>query len=257
MSDQMSPADVIVLPRLDAASAATLGAALQTEAASVKKLPVAVKRALTPLATTTMTLHGVLRGRLGTAVKPSLTPLVADRTVDDAVGVMYGWMQMLARLPEEFPEGAMARAWLRELFPDGIKFINASYNREWTEIETRLTKLTASGYDKQIIACGGKSLLTYLTQAHKVYGEALGITAPRATAQVQESAALRDALTAQLQSLRFYVLRVLAAVEPDEPDTAALASCLLRPLNEWKSRPAKPAAEVTPEEPAPTPDPAA
>lgn len=253
MLDQMSPESVIGLPRLDAASAATLGESLQTEAASVKALPASIKSALKPLGKTTKTLHGTLLGRLGSAAKPPSVTRAADVAVDGAVGTLYGWMLMLARLSDEYPEGPRARLWLKEVFPDGVMFIKAPYNKEWAEIETRLTKITTAGYDKEIQEFGGGSILTSLTKAHKAYGEALGITAPRAAGEVKDTAALKDALQAQLQAIRFYVLRVLASIEPDDEDSAALASRLLRPLNEWKSRPPKPAE--APESPAPTPTP--
>ena len=239
MSDEISPEKLVNLPRLDAPSAAALAEALQTEAANVKKLPTPIAGALKPLGKTLGTLHEVLQGRLSSVAQPPSLTRAADLNEDTAVSAFYDWLCALARLPEGTPEADQARKWLAEIFPDGVGFVKLSYPKEWTEVETRLARIKSQGYEKVIQEIGGKPFLAYLQKSHRAYGEALGITAPRTELEIKETAALREALQAVLQAVRFYVLRVMAHVESDEPATSALAARLLRPLTEWKSRPAK------------------
>ena len=62
----------------------------------------------------------------------------------------------------------------------------------------------------------------------------------------------RDALDAFTAALRDYVVRVMAAVEPGDRKSQALADLLLAPLAAWTPSPARPAKPVgRPEAPGP------
>jgi hypothetical protein len=88
-----------------------------------------------------------------------------------------------------------------------------------------------------------------LRDAHKEYGEALGITAEGqdiATANIKEP--LKDFTDA----LRAYVLAVAAHADPKDEASGELTDALLAPLYRWQSYVTVAASEPTPPGPAPT-----
>lgn len=246
MSGELSPENLVSLPRLDATAAAALGEALYSEASHIKKLPASIASAVKPLGKALEVLHEALRGRLDVAAPTTPGKRAADLNEDTAVSTLYDWLSALARLPAGMPEGEQARQWIAELFPDGVSFLKLPYAKEWAEVEARLSKIKLNGYDKPMQELGGRPFLTFVNKAHKVYGETLGITSARPDAEAKDTAALRDAWQGQLQAIRFYVLRVLSHIEPEDQATSALAARLLRPLTEWKSRSVKATAAPPP-----------
>lgn len=125
----------------------------------------------------------------------------------------------------------------------------------------RLQRIKKNGLDARIKALGGQVFLTALTKAHQDYGKALGITEPTVASTVTPPS-IREALDTFAGALRGYIVKVMGSVEPDEPETQALADKLLAPLASWdvgptaKGATAKGARPAEPDPTAGTPPPA-
>jgi len=233
-------ATLITVPRLDAAGAVALGNELLAAAEAVKKLPPPVEKARVRLRLTVKELAGGLQRRLGQPEPDPARTRAADSAEDNAFVALYYWLDGFSRLPDSYEEAATARALSSVLFPDGLKFTKLPYKQEWAEADARLSRMTRDGLDQQILGLGGGAFIKNLQTAHKDYGEALGITAaPKETAP--KTSFVREPFNQFIAALRPYVLRVLAYVDDEHPETAELAEALLAPLARWHSRPARPA----------------
>jgi hypothetical protein len=128
----------------------------------------------------------------------------------------------------------------------GLTLWSTHGGSKWAEADTRLTRITTAAFEPTIEKLGGKIILQQLRDAHKEYGEALGITAEGqdiATANIKEP--LKDFTDA----LRAYVLAVAAHADPKDEASGELTDALLAPLYRWQSyvTVAASAAESTPE----------
>ena len=125
---------------------------------------------------------------------------------------------------------------------------------EWAEGDTRLNRIITNNFEPEIEKLGGTLLLQQLRDAHKDYGEALGITAQ---GQDPTTPSIREPLQAFVESLRAYVLTVAAHAVPEDPSSGTLTDTLLAPLYRWQSYvTVSTQPEPQPAPPAPTQPPA-
>lgn len=250
-SRSISAETLVVLPRLTAISTARLAQELLSAAKEEKKLPAAIVPDHEELAQTHESLQVELAKRLSGEGEDTPVVRAADTVEDNAFGALVGWLSAFARLPAgAHPESAKATTVLQTVFAGGLGFLAVRPHDEWQEAEIRIRLLAEKGCDKLVEELGGKAFLDHLANAHKAYGEALGITVVKVA---PESPAIRAARDNVLDVIRAYVLRVVALVRKSDPQTEALSQRLLAPLINWRDRPAK--AAVT-EAPAPAPAPA-
>jgi len=237
-------ADLIQLPRFDAAGAVAVGEALCAVAAEVPELPRSIQRAKDALEEDLASLRSAAAARLAAAaaVDPAATAS-ADRSLDACWTALHDWLAAFAKLPEGIAAQAEASALLTQIFPDGLSFILLPYEGEWEHSERRLAQLIdASGgaaappeMGDRVRKLGGGVLVEAIAAAHAAYGKALGLPRPpgeRAGGAPGVAAAL-DAFTA---TLRLYAVKVTGHVEIDDPKTAELASLLLGPLLNYQGR---------------------
>src|SRR4051812_45698681 len=94
----------------------------------------------------------------------------------------------------------------------------------------QLPKLAVSGaldaiakqqLDKKFEELGGGDFLKTIKAAHKVYGDVVGTTKPKA--QEPDAAQVRKPLDDLLSALRRYVLSVTASADEDDKDSIGLA----------------------------------
>lgn len=233
--------EVIQLPRLTAVGAMALGEQLLTAAKPEKKqLPKSIARALAALASRHDELARALRDQVSLPGEgeASEDAVQCDRILDSCWSGLMDFLTAFTKLPPGTPEAAEASALRSAIFPkEGLKFIQLTYVLQWSESEVRLQRIRKNGLDARIEALGGKRFLSALEAAHVAYGKALGVTAPAATATVEAPPSVREALDAFAEALRVYVIKVMGLVEPDEPETQALADKLLAPLASWSVGP--------------------
>ncbi|MBI5480151.1 MAG: hypothetical protein HY906_14895 [Deltaproteobacteria bacterium] len=235
MTRTYSPADLVVLPKLDVAGAITVGTELVTAARAAGVLPPPIHKAFGHLSAAHLDL------RAAASAKYPATPAVdadrlreIDRALDAAWSAFLDWLFGWSKLAGDgAPFAARARTVLDAVFPDGLKFTQLQYKIEWSESDTRLERIRSKKLDDVVRSLGGEVFLRVLRAAHLVYGQALGVTtAP--PPRDEPALNLRDKLNAFNDALRTYVVRVSAHADEDHPATVALANALLRPLMEWE-----------------------
>jgi len=249
--------DIISLPSLSASGAVALGQGLLTAAQAQPTLP--------PLIATRVSALDLVYKALYQAVsaKPQAPPdpqraRTTDLAVDHAWNTFHHWLYAWTQLKQ--PDADQARVIYADIFPTRLKFTKLPYQLEWAEGDTRLNRITTNNFEPEIERLGGKQLLQQLRDAHKDYGEALGITA---LGLDPTTPSIREPLQAFTESLRAYVLTVAAHAVPEDPSSGALTDTLLAPLYRWQSyvsvstqaetQPAQPAAPAAPGQVAPTP----
>lgn len=230
MSRSFDAQSIIVLPRLDAASAVALGTALGA-AARGQHLAKPVHAALEALLHKTEALEQVISSTH--AAPPAAADRVqADLAEDAAFGALFDWLNGWARLPGA-PEAEQARSVLTA-FPDGLAFTQLKYPLEWADADALLKKLD-SDHAGAIAALGGQRMLDVLRRTHAAYGKALGVT--KAAAPPPAPINLRAPLDACTATIRRYVLKVAGQVDEADSATVALRDALLAPLSNWTSAP--------------------
>jgi hypothetical protein len=85
--------------------------------------------------------------------------------------------------------------------------------------------------DAEFEKLGAAPIVKRLRDAHKEYGEALGVTS--ASKVVAANANLRDVLDEFSAALRHYIVCVAASVRTKDAKSAALAEALLAPVQNW------------------------
>lgn len=117
-----------------------------------------------------------------------------------------------------------------------MQFVNIRYEREWAVVDSKLKLIGDEKLDAQIATVGAVPALSLLKSVHATYGSVIGTT--DVLPDPPEVGKTRDAL---LAALRKYIVRIVAHVEPKQPETQELADALLLPLSEWET--AKPAGK--------------
>jgi hypothetical protein len=246
MSRSFGSLDLVQLPRLDASSAQTLGKEVIV-AANGEPLPAAVAEALADLTSAHAALEGTVAVRLPTSAGPDpARTKKADTALDAAWSALYGVLKGWS-VADDLPEGGSATVLLPKIFPEGLKFVLLAYKLEWAESSARLRLISDQALDRELEKLAAGPLLQIIRDAHDEYGNALGVTAAEAEADVTS---IRDALSSFSTALRDYVVRVAASVNRRDPKTQVLADVLLGPIQKWES-PGSAAKVVPPPETAP------
>ncbi|WP_437675732.1 hypothetical protein [Sorangium sp. So ce131] len=231
--------EVIQLPRLTAVGAMALGEQLLSAAKPFKRhISKGIARVLAALSSRHGDLAAALRDQVSLPGEgePSEDAVQCDRVLDGCWSGLHDFLTAFTKLPPGAPEVAEASSLKATLFPGGLKFLQLTYVLQWSESELRIQRIRKNGLDVRIEALGGKRFLAALEAAHAAYGKALGVTAPAAIA-AEAPPSVREALDAFTEALRAYVIKVMGAVEPDEPETQELADKLLAPLVGWSVGP--------------------
>jgi hypothetical protein len=230
-----SATEAIVLPRMTAIGAKTLGTQLIAAAEPFKvgkKLPKIVNKALTSFASKHNALSTTLRDQVEPSPQGTLDPVQCDRTEDACWSGLNGFLEAIAKL-SWLPIAEEAAEIRRLVFDGGLRFVQLPYMLQWSESETRLARIHENALRPRIENLGGKIYLDELDKAHTAYGKALGITAPLPATMGEDGPVVRAALEAFGDALRKYVVKVMGMVEDDEPETQEIAATLLAPIDAW------------------------
>lgn len=247
-----SAREAIILPRMTAVGAKTLGTQLVSAAQPYrkdKKLSKVVTRALDALTDKHEALSAALRDVVKPEAQGTLDPVKCDRVEDACWSALNGFLESLTKLSwlSIADEAVKVRS---ILFEGGLRFIQLPYLLQWSESETRVSRMEANGLRARIEQLGGKLYVDELLKAHADYGKALGVTEPL-PAIVRDGPVVRAALDGFGDALRKYVVKVMSMVEDDEPETEAIAAALLRPVDAWDEisahAPSEPAIEPAPD----------
>lgn len=238
-----APADLVSLPRLNAAEALALLVSLESAATPhTGELAEELKQALSRLHNQRLSLQRARseRRRILKKVDPKKVR-EADNTIDRCWRALEKWAAALLLLPPGYVESREALAQIYEaLFGGGMGFLNERFEIEWAESDTRLDQIKREGFAATIEGLGGLVLLRAVQDAHQAYGELLGITAPTAnepSGETIDGEAYRLLFLEVQQTIRAYVAEVAVLSHRPDPHGQKLAASLLKPLSEWTSRP--------------------
>ena len=158
-----------------------------------------------------------------------------SRNLNDAWGSLFAWIAGMIGMPEEGapPDLPPLRTLNTMIFADGLTFLKSSHREKWLQSEERL-KAVDTAYEQAINNGGGAAFLAPLREAHRIFGEAQGFTAPL---QVVENPEATKRFREMTKALRTYIGKVLAYAESEEPGAEELTQTLLVPLAQWKDTP--------------------
>jgi hypothetical protein len=228
MSDDFDPTPYVRPPQCDVASGFALGVALLS--AVPKGAPENVRKAAKKLRTATVDLRQAWSSS-GRSAPMDKRP--ADIRVDKAWGALYSRLDAYASLPAgEHKRAKRAAELLDVIYPDGLQFLTLPYNAEWAEGEKRLKLIEEDELAEDIDALAGPEFLAEVRKAHRIYGEAIGVTRPAAEAK---RANLVDPLRALGRAITQYALQVIAMVDDEKPESIALVKRALRPIDDHRA----------------------
>lgn len=253
----VSTDDLVQLPRVGAQAALALGRQVLA-AAKAQKVPTGAAKARTKLTAAHTALQEALVDQFDTsalespeASEPAIQEL--DRILDNCWAGLDDRLGGLTRLPEGTEGAAEAAALRSRLFPKGLSFLKLPYKIEWSESQTRLQLIEREGLGAQIETLAGKPFLPAVRAAHLRYGQALGMHDP--LPGVAAAPSVRAAFDAFLAALRAYVVKVVASIDEDHPETQEVADALLAPISAWAAAAKRARTETAPASPD-TPAPA-
>jgi len=230
--DRIYDTGMVHLPALTASSTLTLARQLQTRAkawaSEGKTLPELVQYAVDQLS-------GAI-DVLGTALQPTVSAdgmaaRQADNALDAAWGSLRTWLSGFVALGQQKLPGLDAAIALYELlFADGLTFTQLSFKEEHAQSQARLDAIVAGGHEATFAALGGTLFYETVKSAHEAYGQVLGISQ---AVDAQPAAELRAPRATVQAAMRDLVIKVVAQVRADKPETSTLPDDLLLPLIEW------------------------
>ena len=121
-------------------------------------------------------------------------------------------------------DGAEAARVHALMFPNGMGFLNSKYAEQWAEGEAILGRIASEKLEGALDKFVGAPFLKVLRERHVAYGEALGITKPKAPGA--DVASLVEPLRQARAALMTYARVLVAAVDNDELDEAVATRAL-------------------------------
>ena len=173
-----------------------------------------------------------------------------DSDEDNAWGMLFDRLSAASRLRlETYGEQASRASELVErLFPSRLAFLTFRFKEQWEESDRMLQLIVSEQWAGDLDELCGPEYLEEVQVAHAAYGEALGLTQAKPVAV--PSAAIGDALLSLRSAVRFYIRRVVAFADEDDPSSVGLVELALAPLLEAQAE-ARNRRSVGAEEPEP------
>jgi hypothetical protein len=224
-------AQYVIAPRLAVPSGVSLGIALLS--AAPKPAPQVVRRSATRLRDSVVALQHEWRRHIAKGLVLLATPRQADTRLDRAVRAFSMRLEALTLLHAEAGSDVETAAKAHQrLFPEGLRFLTLPYSQQWAHCDRLLSALDddeALAADVERLA--GETTLGKVRAAQQVYGDVLGITTPRATAETVSLVAPLDAVR---EAIVGYALQIIA-MQSDDPSRLPAARKALAPIDELRA----------------------
>jgi hypothetical protein len=216
------------IPLVDVAGALALGNQLVQEAP--KPLPAELRAPLRKLRDAVQVLADAHQGALAPRGKDTARTRLADQAVDRAWGYVEQRLAPVAALAA--PEQATARPLYDTLFGEGLAFLTLPYAEQWAESERRVKLILG---DRALVeGLVGPRFVEHLLTCHAEYGDAQGITAPKATET--PAVPLAEPLQAFRAAAGAWARQIIARVDDDDDATLAAATAALAPLTNLREK---------------------
>jgi hypothetical protein len=162
-----------------------------------------------------------------------------DQRLDAAWGANFRRVEAWSMMPEgSHPQVAKAQEVMKKVFGNGLGFVTAKYSEEWAKSQALLDLIKAEKLEPTLIELVGAEFVKELKDAHQAYRELVDVKAPEPKPMV------RDGIRRLADDLAQYALQIIAAVDPEKPETAEMARRALKPIDDYreqvKARRAKP-----------------
>ncbi len=230
MTESIDPTLYLRPPRLDVASAISLGKMLKQ--ARPADLPAPVRRVAKRLDDAVKALEGAWREGGKAAAPKDVDARRVDRRLDNLWSAVRDRVAAFGALPDGDPLRERAERLAGVLFPEGLSFLLLPYLAQHAESQKRLDLIAGGGLEREVRALAGVRFLEELGRAHQEYGAALGITAARP--EVAPALRVAEPLREVQAALRAYTLQLLALAEGDEGAAAGVREAL-RPIDVVRS----------------------
>lgn len=228
MTDSLDPVAYLRLPRLDVANSVSLGKMLL--AVVPKDAPAPVKKAAKRIHTSLKALETAWKERVRVEQLPDIRPL--DRRLDLRWSALSDRVRGWEPLDEHPEKQAAATEVVKLLFPDGLNFLKLPYVAEHAESQRRLDVIEERGLQATIDDLAGREFLAAVKEAHRAYGEALGITRG-VKAEPAQPAALNEPLRQLTDAIAAYNIQLLAHVH-DAPAALTDVRRALAPIDKFR-----------------------
>lgn len=221
----------VTAPRLSVPAAVALGIALLS--AAPKPAPQMVRRAAIRLRGSVLALQQEWRRQLGSGLASPVPPRAADSRVDRAVRAMSMRIEALTLLNAAAgPDVEAAANAYQRLFPDGLRFLTLPYPQQWAHCDRLLATIDEDEQlSNDVEHLVGETTLTEVRAAQAAYGDALGITTARESA---DAVSLVEPLDAVRNAIIGYALQVIA-MQSDDPSRLVAARKALAPIDELRA----------------------
>lgn len=231
MFDDFDPSVYARAPKLDVPSAIALG--IRLLAAVPKQPPLAVRKAAKVLHQKIITLQSTWKAR--DRMEKRLDARPVDVLADNAMNRLFGRIEDYAGLPsDQYPLAERAQILLGTLFPEGLAFLKSDYASQWAETQKRIERIDEENLADDLDKIAGPEFLAEVRRIHKIYGEAIGITKPRAEAAMPNLAVpLRNVGVA----MTLHALQLVTVIMDEEApmDMRVASREALRPFDEYRA----------------------
>ena len=230
-SEPLDPILYVVAPRVSVPAAVALGIALLS--AAPKAAPQAVRRAAGRLRESVLSLQQGWRQHVAAGLVSLTTPKEADNRVDRAFRAMAMRLEALTLLSAHAgPDVEVATSAYERLFPDGMRFLNLPHPQQWAHCDRILATIDD---DLELLAdverLVGGTTLDEVRAAQQAYGEVLGITSARQSA---DTVPLMDPLETVRSSIVAYTVQIIA-MQSDDRSRLPAARKALAPIDEVRA----------------------
>lgn len=164
----------------------------------------------------------------------------ADLRCDDIWRSTQAWLTGWSTVRS--PLAPLAAQLKATLFPDGLAFINLTFEAQWSEQQHRLDAIAKTDLEPAFAKLGGADFLAELKASHTAYGQVLNITsATKAPLPVP----IAPALKSLVDSIGRY-LTALKSFADDGSEQSSLAELLAEPVERFRATRSSPATPPPP-----------
>jgi len=227
MTDGLDPVVYLRLPRLDVASGISLGKMLL--AVVPKDAPPTAKKAAKRVHASVKDLETAWKARVRIEQSADVRP--HDRRLDLRWAALRDRIAACEVLEEHPDKRDRAAEIMKLLFPDGVAFLKLPYLAEHAESQRRLDIIEERALEATIEELAGKEFLAAVRDAHRAYGEVLGIT--KGKAETAQAPALNEPLRQLTDAIAAYNVQLLAYAG-SEPAALAAVRKALSPIDKFR-----------------------
>lgn len=163
----------------------------------------------------------------------NLRPL--DRRFDGGWAGLHGRLVAATRLVDE-PESQRAGDLLASLFPDGLRFLQSSYDAEWFHSRMLLDRIMNEDLYDDLVELAGQRYLDVVQDAHAALGKGLGLDENAEPEPDNEPAQVGEQVSNLAEAIGDYARLLAGAVNKKDPKSVARFLAAMAPIDKHRAR---------------------